>query len=62
MPTLRNWLFDLDTETDGSTIARAVLAIADDPAAARARVQKALEFVRRRQRETMAVLRKELDR
>jgi hypothetical protein len=59
---LGDWLFDLDTETDGSSIARAVLAIADDPAAARARVQKAMEFVRRRQRETMGVLRKELER
>jgi hypothetical protein len=59
---LGDWLFDLDTEADGSAIARAVLAIADDPAAARAKVQKAMEFVRRRQGETMAVLRKELDR
>jgi hypothetical protein len=59
---LGDWLFDLDTETDGTNIVRTVLAIANDPAAARARVQKAMDFVRRRQRETMAVLRKELER
>jgi hypothetical protein len=59
---LGDWLFDLDAETDGSNIARALLAIADDPAAARAKVRKAMEFVRRRQGETMGVLRKALER
>jgi hypothetical protein len=59
---LGDWLFDLDAETDGRNIARAVLTIAADPAAARAKVQKAMEFVHQRQRETMGVLRRELER
>lgn len=57
---LGDWLFDLDAETDGRNITRAVLSIANDPAAARAKVRKAQEFVNRRQRETMDVLRKAL--
>jgi hypothetical protein len=57
---LGDWLFDVDSEADRSNITRAVLNIAGDPAAARAKVQRALEFVRRRQRDTMAVLRKEV--
>jgi polysaccharide pyruvyl transferase WcaK-like protein len=57
---LGDWLFDVDREPDGRNIARAVLSIANDPAAARARVRKAQEFVHRRQRETMAVLSKAL--
>ena len=57
---LGEWLFDLDEEKDGRNITNAVLAIATDPTAARAKVAKAMEFVRRRQRETMAVLGKEL--
>jgi hypothetical protein len=59
---LGDWLFDLDAEYDRRNIARAVLAIANDPAGARARVQKVMEFVHRRQRETMAVLKQELGR
>jgi hypothetical protein len=57
---LGEWLFDLDSEADRGNIARAVLAIARDPSGARSMVEKAMEFVRRRQRETMAVLRKEV--
>lgn len=57
---LGDWLFDMDEQPDGRNIARAVLSIANDPAAARAQVRKAQEFVNRRQRETMAVLAQEL--
>jgi hypothetical protein len=53
---LGEWLFDLDVEADGARITAAVLAIAADPAASRAKVARAMEFVRRRQRETMAVV------
>ena len=55
---LGDWLFDLDKETDSAGITKAVLEIARDPVAARAKVAKAMEFVRQRQRETMAVVRK----
>ena len=54
------WLFDLDEEADGDRITAALLAIVDDPAAAEARAAKAMHFVEQRQRETMAVLRKQL--
>ena len=59
---LGDWLFDLDVDKDRNTITSAVLAIANDPAAARAKAEKAREFVHQRQRETMGVLRKELER
>jgi hypothetical protein len=55
---LGDWLFDLDVEADRSAITSAVLAIANDPAGARAKAQQAREFVQQRQRETMGVLRK----
>lgn len=51
---LGDWLFDLDREEEGARVVPAVLAMAKDPAAARARAAKAREFVRKRQRETMA--------
>jgi hypothetical protein len=57
---LGEWLFDLDEESDGTRITAALLAIAREPASARARVEQAMEFVRRRQRETMAVMAKNL--
>jgi hypothetical protein len=55
---LGDWLFDLDRDDDRRNLPDAVLAMAADPAAARARAAKAREFVRQRQRETMAVVRK----
>jgi polysaccharide pyruvyl transferase WcaK-like protein len=55
---LGDWLFDMDEEEDVANITRAVLAIAQDPAAARARASRAREIVRRRQRETMGVVAK----
>jgi polysaccharide pyruvyl transferase WcaK-like protein len=57
---LDEWLFNLDEEADVKRIAPTVLAIAKDPAAAKAKVLKAREFVRQRQRETMEVLKKSL--
>jgi hypothetical protein len=57
---LGQWLFDMDAESDDRNITRAVLSIADDPAAARALVRKAQEFVKGRQKETMGVLKKTL--
>src|SRR5262249_18516979 len=57
---LGEWLFDMDAEHDGRNITSAVLSIANDPAGARAKVRKAQQLVSRRQRETMAVLKKTL--
>jgi len=54
---LGDWLFDLDRAEDHARIAPAVMAMARDPAAARAKAAKAQEFVEQRQRETMAVVR-----
>ena len=57
---LGDWLFDMDSQDEKKQVAAAVLAMARDPAAAKAKAAKAREFVQQRQRETMAVLRKEL--
>jgi polysaccharide pyruvyl transferase WcaK-like protein len=54
---LDEWLFDLDQEDELKRVVPAVLAMAKDPAAARAKAAKAREFVEKRQRETMAVVR-----
>jgi polysaccharide pyruvyl transferase WcaK-like protein len=53
---LKDWIFEID-DTGPDDIAAAMLDIAGDPAAARAKVSKAMEFVGRRQQETMAVVR-----
>ena len=57
---LGDWLFDLDSETDRNRIVPTVLQMANDLDAAKARADEARRFVEKRQRETMAVLRKEL--
>ncbi len=57
---LADWLFNLDDEADVAKVVPAVLAMAKDPAAARAKAAKAKAFVEQRQRETMGVLKKEL--
>ncbi len=57
---LGDWLFDLDREEDHAGIVPAVLALARDPAAAKAKVAKARSVVERRQRETMSVLKQNL--
>jgi hypothetical protein len=56
---LGEWLFSMDDETEMKNIAPTVLAIAKDPAAAKAKALKGREVVLKRQRETMAVLKKE---
>jgi len=53
---LGEWLFNMDEESEIPGIVPAVLAIAKDPAAAQAKANKAREFVRQRQRETMGLL------
>jgi polysaccharide pyruvyl transferase WcaK-like protein len=55
---LGDWLFDLDNEADRARIAPTVLAMAKDPAAAKAKAHRAREVVRTRQADTMAVLRR----
>jgi polysaccharide pyruvyl transferase WcaK-like protein len=57
---LGDWLFDMDVEADKKKVAPAVLAMAQDPAAARAKAQKARALVERYQRDTMAVLARHL--
>jgi hypothetical protein len=57
---LGDWLFDFDQEADIRRLVPAVLALAKDPAAARARVAQAQAFVQQRQRATMTVLQKSL--
>ncbi len=53
---LGDWLFDLDKEDDIARVAPAVLAMAKDPAAAKAKAAKAREFVEARQRAMTAQL------
>jgi len=53
---LGDWLFNMDVEADKKKVAPAVLAMAKDPAAARAKAEKARAFVERHQRDTMAVV------
>jgi polysaccharide pyruvyl transferase WcaK-like protein len=59
---LGDWLFDFDVEEEIQRLVPAVLKMANDPAAAKAKVAKARAFVEQRQRETMAVLQKQLTR
>jgi hypothetical protein len=53
---LGDWLFDLDKEEELKRVAPTVLAMAKDPAAAKAKAAKAREVVQKRQRETMEIL------
>ncbi|MDZ4290228.1 MAG: polysaccharide pyruvyl transferase family protein [Prosthecobacter sp.] len=53
---LNDWLFTLDNEDEIPRIVPTVLALAKDPAAAKAKAAKAREVVLQRQRETMAVV------
>lgn len=57
---LNDWLFDLDSEADVKRLVPTVLAMAKDPAAAKAKAEKARQFVQKRQAETMEVLKKSL--
>lgn len=55
---LGDWLFDLDKPEELARVAATALAVAKDPAAAKAKAAQAQAFVQKRQRETMAILRK----
>lgn len=57
---LGDWLFDMDEPDDVKKIVPAVLALAKDPAAAKAMAAKGLENVHTRQRETLSVLKNQL--
>lgn len=57
---LGDWLFDMDVEADKKKVAPAVLAMAKDPADARAKAAKARALVESYQRDTMAVLARQL--
>ena len=52
---LGDWLFEIDRST-GQDIAKALLAIHADPAAARTKLAKAMTYVNERQKATMAVV------
>jgi polysaccharide pyruvyl transferase WcaK-like protein len=56
---LGDWLFDFDDEAQIKHLVPSVLKMVQEPEAAKAKVAKALEFVQRRQRETMVVVKKE---
>jgi hypothetical protein len=53
---LGEWLFDFDREADLGRLTPAVMKMLSDPAAARGKVARAMEFVRGRERETMGVV------
>lgn len=55
---LDDWLFDLDKPEELARIVPTALALAKDPAAAKAKAARAREVVRERQRATMQILRK----
>jgi len=57
---LGEWLFDFDREEDRKRLPGTVLAMAKDPAAAKEKAAKGRAFVERRQRETMAVVKREV--
>lgn len=54
---LGDWLFDFDQEAEIARYVPAVLALAKNPAAAKAKAVRARKFVEQRQRATMDVLR-----
>jgi hypothetical protein len=57
---LGDWLFDVDQPDEVAKLVPTVLAMAQDPAAAKAKAAKARAFVEQRQREQMEVLKKNL--
>ncbi len=57
---LGDWLFDLDDDSRIEKIVPAVLELAQNPEAANVRAAKARQFVEQRQKETMAILKREL--
>ena len=59
---LTDWIFEMDEEKDGSKIAAATVAIAKDPAAARATVARAQQFIADQQKKTIGVLARSLEK
>ena len=59
---LGDWLFDFDQEAEIERYVPAVLALAQNPAAAKAKIVKARKFLQQRQRATMQVLKDELNK
>ncbi len=57
---LGDWLFDLDKEDEVARVVPAVLAMAKDPAAAKAKAVRAKAFVEERQRAMVAELKKHI--
>lgn len=57
---LGDWLFDLDLAEERRGIVPAVLALANDPVAARAKAARAKAFVEQRQRETMEFVKQQM--
>jgi polysaccharide pyruvyl transferase WcaK-like protein len=57
---LGEWLFDMDIPAEVAAITPAALAMAKDPKTAKKKALKAKQFVEKRQRETMAVVKKNL--
>jgi hypothetical protein len=57
---LEDWLFTLDNDDELQRVAPTVLAIAKDPAAAKAKAARGREAVLKAQQSTMGVLRSEL--
>jgi hypothetical protein len=53
-------LFDFDQDADIARYVPAVLALAKNPAAAKAKIVNARKFVRQRQQQTMQVVKNEL--
>lgn len=57
---LNDWLFDMDDQRDVARIVPAVLAMAQQPAAAKAKAEKAMEYVRQRETRVMAELKRSI--
>ncbi len=57
---LKDWLFDMDDEEQWAQLPQTVLDMASNPKKSRQRAVEALEFVKRRQTETMQQLSKDL--
>lgn len=57
---LGDWLFDFDNDKDCERLPEVVLALAQDPAAARAKAVEARKFVLQRQHETMLAVKESL--
>jgi polysaccharide pyruvyl transferase WcaK-like protein len=58
---LGDWLFDLDIETEAARVPEAVVTMAKDFTAAKARTEVARKFVLKRQQETMGILKQQLE-